>query len=55
MQEVGTIRGGGGVADWISNYNLGQNIQYLLYSGCASSLYTILVTNMFRTDAIHSR
>jgi hypothetical protein len=38
MQEVGTIEWG--IAEWISNYYLSQNIQYLLYSGCASSLYT---------------
>jgi hypothetical protein len=34
MQEVETIKRE--VAEWISNYN----IQYLLYSSCASSLYT---------------
>jgi hypothetical protein len=37
MREVGTIKRG--VAEWISNYCLSQNIQHLLYSGCASSLY----------------
>jgi hypothetical protein len=38
MQGVGTIKWG--AAEWISNCYLSQNIHYLLYSGCASSLYT---------------
>jgi hypothetical protein len=36
MQEVGTFKCA--AAAWISNYYLSQNIQFILYSGCASSL-----------------
>jgi hypothetical protein len=36
MQELRTIKGA--EAAWISNYYLSQNIHYILYSGCASSM-----------------
>jgi hypothetical protein len=42
MQEVETIKRG--AAEWIGNYCLSQNIQYLLCSGSAGSLYTIART-----------
>jgi hypothetical protein len=36
MQEVRAIKGA--TAAQISNYYLSQNIQYVLYNGCASSM-----------------